>query len=192
MDGSIFFGFQDDKLSESDDTLFVCIVRNPVDWINSFYREKHHLPLKYKKMNEKAKLNEFLMNEIWSFNDNKNNRDISKEIMEDRNIYTHERYKNIFELRHVKLKWMIEDLPKKVKHYIFIRYEDLIDDLEGTLMKIESKGLMRNPDIDFPVNVTYYKKEKKSLISEEQILSNPNMIEDYEQKVYNIKKINPK
>ena len=40
-----FFGFQDDKLKKSDDTLFICIVRNLPDWINSFYREKYHLPL---------------------------------------------------------------------------------------------------------------------------------------------------
>jgi hypothetical protein len=44
-----FFGFNDNQLKNSDDTLFICIVRNPVDWINSFYRELHHSPIKYKK-----------------------------------------------------------------------------------------------------------------------------------------------
>ena len=43
-----FFGFQDDTLKNSDDTLFLCIVRNPVDWMNSFFRNPHHLPLNYK------------------------------------------------------------------------------------------------------------------------------------------------
>ena len=38
-----FFGFQDDKLANSDDTLFICIIRNLPDWINSFYRTPHHL-----------------------------------------------------------------------------------------------------------------------------------------------------
>lgn len=31
-----FFGFN--ELKNSDDTLFICIVRNLPDWINSFYR----------------------------------------------------------------------------------------------------------------------------------------------------------
>lgn len=35
--------------------------------------------------------------------------------MNDRNIYTRNRYQNIFELRHTKIKYMIEDLPKKLK-----------------------------------------------------------------------------
>ena len=37
-----FFGFDD--LTNSDDTLFIGIIRNLEDWINSLYREKHHLP----------------------------------------------------------------------------------------------------------------------------------------------------
>ena len=93
-----FFGFEDEKLKNSDDTLFICIVRNLPDWINSFYRQKYHLPLKYKKnMLEEEKIDEFLNKEFWSFDDNNNNRDMTKEIMTDRNIYTKKRYKNIFE-----------------------------------------------------------------------------------------------
>jgi len=38
-----FFGFND--LTNSDDTLFIGIIRNLEDWINSLYREKHHLPI---------------------------------------------------------------------------------------------------------------------------------------------------
>ena len=71
-------------------------------------------------MSEKEKIDEFLNKEFWSFNDNNGNRDTTKEILEDRNIYTGERYKNIFELRHTKIKWMLEDLPKKSeKLYIY-------------------------------------------------------------------------
>jgi len=55
-------------------------------------------------MSEEEKLDEFLNKEFWSFYDNEGNRDTSKEIMIDRNIYTGKRYKNIFELRHTKIK----------------------------------------------------------------------------------------
>ena len=155
-----FFGFN--ELKNSDDTLFICIVRNLHDWINSFYKEKHHIPLKYKtNMSQKEKLDEFLNKEFWSFDDNNNKLDITKEIMEDRNMYTKKRYKNIFELRHTKLKFMIEDLPKKVNNYLFIKYEDLIYDFNNTMYKIKNKGsLSVKKNINFPLQVDYYKKQK--------------------------------
>ena len=34
-----FFGFQNELLNDSDDTLFICIVREPVRWINSFFKK---------------------------------------------------------------------------------------------------------------------------------------------------------
>lgn len=188
-----FFGFQDDQLQNSDDTLFICIVRNLPDWINSFYRCKHHLPLLYKRnISENDKLDEFLNKEFWSFDDNNGNRDTSKEILQDRNIYTGERYTNIFELRHTKIKWMIEDLPNKVKNYIFIKYEDLINDFENTLLKIRNKGLKVKNNINFPLNTTYNKKtnqkyvKKSNKIPTEFILNNPNVIKLYENKLYNV------
>jgi hypothetical protein len=170
-----FFGFDDEKLLNSDDTLFICIVRNPIDWINSFYREMHHLKLRYEiDLSENEKLNKFLNDEIISIDDSSVEYEIKKEYNElliDRNIYTKKRYKNIFELRHTKLKWMIEDLPNKVKNYIFIRYEDLINNFESTLFKIKNKGLI---------------VKKKNTISSELILNNKNFISFYENKIYKI------
>jgi hypothetical protein len=43
-----FFGTND--LSHSDDVLFIGIIRNLEDWINSFYREQHHLPPQLKNI----------------------------------------------------------------------------------------------------------------------------------------------
>ncbi len=185
-----FFGFQNEALNNSNDTLFICIVKNPVDWINSFYREKYHLPLKYKtNISKEEEIDEFLNKEFWSFNDD-NNLDTSKEIMHDRNIYTCERYKNIFELRHTKIKWMLEDLPNKVENYIFITYEELVNDFNNTLLLIKNKGLNVKDDIDFPVNTNLYKKNKQEIyvkkdneLSSEIILNNPNLIELYEKKL---------
>ena len=112
--------------------------------------------------------------------------------MFDRNIYTGERYKNIFELRHTKIKWLLEDLPKKVENIIFIRYEDLINDFENTLNKIKDKGLKVKEGINFPENYFLDKKskhkfiKKKNNISSEFILKNPNLIPYYEKKIYNV------
>ena len=113
--------------------------------------------------------------------------------MNDRNIYTGNRYKNIFELRHTKIKWMLEDLPNKVKNCIFIRYEDLINDFDNTLLKIKNKGLKVKTNIKFPLNTDNYKntknnkfRKKPNSISREFILSNSNLIPLYEKKLYNI------
>jgi hypothetical protein len=186
-----FFGFQDDALKNSDDTLFICIVRNLSDWINSFYRLKHHLPLLYKtNMTEEDKIDEFLNKEFWSFDDSDGNRDTKKEIIKDRNIYTGKRYNNIFELRHTKIKWMLENLPNKVKNCIFIRYEDLIKDFDKTLLKIKDKGLEIKKNINFPLNTDNYKGgkskfvKKNNSISTEFILSNPNLLPLYEKYIY--------
>jgi hypothetical protein len=197
-----FFGFRDDKLrkSEADGTLFICIVRNLCDWINSFYREKHHLLLKYKiDMSEEEKIYEFLNKEFWSLDDNDGIVDSAKEILKDRNIYTGGRYKNIFELRHIKLKWMLEILPSKVKNVIFIRYEDLLNDFESVMFKIKNKGLEIKKNIIFPLNTDYYaqggkihknksflleSQKKQRYISNEIILSNLNLIPLYEKIIY--------
>lgn len=188
-----FFGFNDEKLEDSDEVLFICIIRNISDWMNSFFREKHHLPLKYKShLSCTEKMHEFLNEEFWSFNDNNRNRDTNKELMYDRNIYTGERYKNIFELRHTKIKWMVEDLPKKVKNYIIIKHEDLIINFEDTLNKIKDKGLSIKSDINFPLNSKYYKKSnitiyqknKKIYFTKEQILGNKNIHLHYESMFY--------
>lgn len=184
-----FFGFQDDKLKNSDDVLFVCIVRELPDWINSFYRTLHHVPHISKKTSDNEKINELLNEEFYST--------VGKnEIMEDRNIYTGERYKNIFELRHTKMKWMIDDLPNKVKNYIFIRHEDLVNNFDEILLKIKDKGLEVRKDINFPLNITRYVKnchtenyvKKDNELSNEFILSNPNLIPLYEDMIYNKKK----
>ena len=101
-----FFGFNEIRNSED---VFIGIVRNLPDWINSMYRTRYHLP------NEITKdVNSFLTHEWYSMHE-------GNEIMEDRNLETGERYKNIFEMRHVKNKFLVESMPKLAKHYCLIK-----------------------------------------------------------------------
>ena len=94
--------------------------------------------------------------------------------------------KNIFELRHTKLKFLYKDLPKLVKNYIFIKHEDLINNFEKTMIKIKNIGLIVKPNINFPLNVFTYNKseikfEKKSNeITEKRILNHSDFRKDYE------------
>ena len=172
-----FFGLDKVKnLENSDDALFICIVRNPVDWINSLFRKKHHIADHLRE-----NINNFLNDEFYSYQDNQNLYGYRNEILADRNIYTGKRYKNIFELRHTKLKWMIEDLPKKVKNYILIKHEDLLDNFNETLYKIKDKGLKIKENINFPLNTNKYMNtnsqyKKENEFKKDFILSNPNYI----------------
>ena len=144
-----FFGFDD--LSNSNDTLFIGIVREQHKWLNSLYKTPHHLhpSLKHNVL-------PFLFGEFWSIHDN------GQENKCDRNMYTKKRYNNIFEMRHTKIKFLIEDMPKKVKNYILIRYEDLMNSFVHTMNRIKNCGLTLKENIKFPVNSENYKGDKKS------------------------------
>ena len=165
-----FFGFR--NLSNSDDVLFIGIIRNLYDWINSLYREKHHLPLMLTKNEDNFMNNEFysvyehdsenleerhiysfINNETYTFHE-------ENEIITDRNIETNERYKNIFELRLVKNKFLINKMPNLVKNYCLITYEELTTNFIDIMNKLKGYGLEKKTGIEFPLNISYYKKNK--------------------------------
>lgn len=181
-----FPGFCDEKLRTSDDTLFICIIRNIYDWLNSFYRPKWHLPLKFMtELTEEEKIHKFLNEEFYSI---KETGDMS-ELPECRNIYTGERYKNIFELRYTKHNFFI-NLHKKVKNVILIRYEDLVQNFDNTMLRIKNKGLSNKHGINFPINSNQYKDRKNviyipnskyNFISINLIYSNKNLIKKHEE-----------
>ena len=164
-----FFGFE--NFIESDDVLFIGIVRNLEDWVNSLYREKYHLPLELTE-----NIDAFLNNTFYSI-DNENN-----EIMYDRNIETNERYQNIFELRHIKNKYLIEKMPTLVKNYCLITYDELINNFVDVMNYIKNYNLQIKNNIEFPLNVNYYKKNKNNIyyiktniINKEVIMKNANL-----------------
>ena len=207
-----FFGWQGERIKKwGDDILFICIVRNIHSWLNSFYRDMHHLPIKYTKQffRKKKVIHEFLNKEFWSYHETKGPPSKENEIIWDRNLYTKERYKNIFELRHTKLKWMIEDLPRYAKNCILIKHEDLCKNFRDTLIKLKSKNLKVKKNINFPINTEKYfgysihitdnkiqqgtveynniKLKKTDInIPPRYILKNPFFIDVYEKKLYNI------
>jgi hypothetical protein len=160
-----FFGFND--LSNTEHVLFIGIIRNLCDWCNSLYRKKHHLTPELTK-----DVDSFLNNTFYSVDKDNN------EYMTDRHIETKKRYKNIFELRQVKNKFLLETMPTLVKNYCIITYDSLIDNFTNIMNKIRSFGLIVKPNINFPINVYYYKKntdivyfKKKNKIEDEIILN---------------------
>ncbi len=175
-----FFGFND--LTNSDDTLFIGIIRNLEDWINSLYREKYHLPMELTE-----NIDAFLNNTFYSIYLNPDQNQITHdEIMDDRNIDTGERYKNIYELRLVKNRYLIEKMPKLVKNYCLITYDDLVDSFLDVMNKLKNCGLKIKDNINFPLNVNYFKKDKELLFKKKEnyIPKEKIIIENEELKLY--------
>ena len=124
-----FFGHYKLEDINDDDTLFLGIIRDPIEWIDSLYKKMHHIPLK-----NRLSIKSFLFNEFYSIYE-----DTQTEIMEDRNFLTNERYKNIFQLRYIKNNYLIKNMPNLVKNYLLIRYEDLRDKYDIVLTFLEKK-----------------------------------------------------
>lgn len=145
-----FFGYDD--LSNSDDVLFIGIVRNLTDWVNSLYREKYHLPNTLS-----SSIDKFLNSEFYSIDDE------GIEMIKDRNIETNNRYKNIFELRHIKNKYLVETMPLLVKNYLLITYDNLVNDFNNIMNQIKNCNLPVKCNIQFPINIQYYKRNKSDI-----------------------------
>jgi hypothetical protein len=121
--GSYNFG----STNEENETLFIGIIRNPIDWIFSFYKNPHHIPI------ENITLPNFILNEFYSVNPQ--NMIIEKDL----NYITKQKYKNIFEMRKMKNDYLINIMPTKVKNYILINYEHARDNPELLLKNIQEQ-----------------------------------------------------
>lgn len=142
-----FFGhYKFENNEEENDTLFIGIVRNPITWIDSFYKKPHHVPSE-----NLVNINSFISNKFYSIY----NSDPHNEIMEDRHILTNERYNNIFELRYVKNNYLITEMKKKVKNYLLIRYEDLRDNYNSVLQFLEKKFNLERKYEEFKIIDSY-------------------------------------
>ena len=152
---------------KSPNTLFICIVREPVGWMNSLFRDGWFLPPKMKNK-DKVHYRNFLNNQFYSIVYSHMHGIPGTEIMADRHPDTNRRYRNVFEARYTKINYMRNKLPKIVNNYLFLRYEDLTNNFEHTMERIKFKGLAVKKNIGYPKNVTYYKDQKGKEFEEEK------------------------
>lgn len=141
-----FFGYKgfDKLLKEKKELIYFCIVRNPIDYFVSFYKNPHH------QSKERLKdMETFLLSEFYSID-----LEIGDELYRDRK-YDGSRYKNIFEMRSCKCKYLLDILPNLVKNYYFIRYEDLKIDPIKILKEIENKFNLKNKDKEYYIEKRY-------------------------------------
>lgn len=171
-----FFGhYKFENNEEEDNTLFIGIVRNPITWIDSFYKKPHHIPSE-----NTVNIHSFIFNKFYSIYNNDNN----KEIMEDRHIITNEKYNNIFELRYVKNNYLIKEMKKNVKNYLLIRYEDLRDNYNNVLEFFEKKFHLERKYKEFKT-IDTYKGNNIKLFFKKNILLKKNIINIIKKKLNN-------
>ena len=164
-----FFCFDDYSNKNTEDTLFIGIIRNPIYWLNSFSKEQYHVPEHNRK-----NITSFLFNEFYSVHDEidiTNKPSDSNIFIMNNKFYTHQyqtnnndlnyttgkKYKNIFELRKLKNDYLINIMPTKVDNYILVNYEDLLYNMEITLDNIKQQFNLIQRNSSF-VSIQKYKK----------------------------------
>ncbi len=105
-------------LANSDDCLFIVIVRDPYDWLRSFFLLPHHVS---PTLLDKGFFH--FISQPWHLKDR-------FEEIDGYNPYTKKPFSNLLELRNYKMQNYLK-LKDRVKNYCFVRYEDLSANPEG-------------------------------------------------------------
>lgn len=139
-----FFGWtKPETISYKDKhTLFLGIVRNPYDWIMAMINLPHHIDL-----HRLSNLENFLLSEWYSTTIH------NQEILEDRNYQTKTRYKNIFEMRTLKYRYLSEIMPVIAKNYVLFSYDTFLTNYNNYLNIISNRFYLRSVG-DYPSLLT--------------------------------------
>ena len=153
-----FFGFSD--YNDSDHVLFIGIYRNLIDWLNSIYIDNYHLADHLRK-NKGCSPEDFLIKECYSYYDAIESPTRGDEIMNDRNINTKDRYKNLLELRAIKMNFLVNDMKNKVKNYLLTSYEGLVNNWFSFILNIHKQ--FNIPLLNtHPLNHEFYKNNNSN------------------------------
>ena len=123
------------SLDDSDETLFIFIVRNTYDWLKSTYKKPYHIKTKYKNFIQ------FIEHPYISYELNcpKNHGPTTKtHWLKDKktNTYFIDESKNIITLRNKKNNHFYS-LRNRVRHFALIRQEHLKEDIEKMIDKLK-------------------------------------------------------
>ncbi len=141
--------------------LFVCIIRNPHDWVRSFYLKPYHVE---KRLFSNGRLR--FMSGTWEVESH-------PLVNPDKwNPYTEKPFKNVFELRKFKTLNYLK-IGKIVNNFVLVRYEDLtkspLEFIEylANLFNLQ-RPLMINPEADYERKAypAFNPKEEKFFLNE--------------------------
>ncbi len=153
------------SLEEENHCLFLVVVRNPLDWLRSFYLQPHHVDRSVSKQG----FSHFLRAE-WKPVPLPTGGPAHDTI----NPYTMQPFRNVLELRAYKHRNYLA-LSSKVGNYCIVRYEDISDDPEGFVEYLSNFFDLRPQDEFIPV-LDYKGSNTKVYVEKEYF---PIAYEDY-------------
>lgn len=140
------------KIFEEPNEFYLIIIRDSIDWINSFYQSPHHLGSE-----NRESIHSFLTKPMISYFEMGPLK--GEMIPFEKNPYTNSFFENIFELREVKNYFYVKQIPLLTPHSLWIRYEDLKENPDSILQKIQNQFQLKQK-FPFYQKVEYYKDKK--------------------------------
>ena len=152
------------KIFEEPNEFYLIIIRNPIDWINSFYQSPHHVGIE-----NRESMHSFLTKPMISYFEMGPLK--GEMIPFEKNPYTNTYFQNIFELREVKNYFYVKQIALLTPHSLCIRYEDLKENPYFILEKIQNQFQLKLK-FSFYQKVEYYKdKKEEKYVLKEKILT---------------------
>lgn len=109
-------------------TLFIGIVRDPYEWIMANFNSPYHYDPERPR-----DANTFLLGEWYSVNQ------YGGIISEDLNFMTKQRYKNIFDMRTTKYKYLAEIMPAITPNYVLFSYDTFLKNHDNYLNILQNR-----------------------------------------------------
>ena len=139
-------------IEEGSNRLFILIVRNPYDWIRSFYKTPHHVS---DKMIGKGFLH--FMSEEWNVR--------KYEKVDGWNPYKERPFKNVFEMRKYKILNFLQ-MGMLADHFLVVQYENVRDFPEMFIYFVSNYFNLENARLFKPIR-SYKGDSKKVFIPKE-------------------------
>ena len=140
------------SINDSDDTLFIVIVRNVYDWVGSMYKNPYYI------INNSKSIYEFVSNKYVCGSNYKSNILWDESNNNNKYPYFIEEAKNLIELRNLKNNHFY-NLRTKVKNFYLIRQEYLEENIYNMIKKFNLKYKILHL-INYKKPTKYYLDEK--------------------------------
>ena len=161
-------------INDSDNTLFILIVRNVYDWVNSMYKKPHHM-----KNIDKSSMYNFISKKYMCYEDEREKNTLWIKNKQHRYPYFIEESKNLIKLRNLKNTHFL-NLRNRVKYFYIIRQEHLLNDIKRM---IKQYGLKYNF-----LHLPNYKKPKTYSLDKKTVsYINKNLKNEIDSKFYRVK-----
>jgi hypothetical protein len=159
------------RLENSDQSLFIVVIRHPYDWLKSFYRTPHHV---HPDLLGKGFFH--FISQTWKPAGPKSYQGVAYNLIDGKNPFSHHPFENILELRTCKMQNYLK-MGSLVKNFLLVRYEDARENPQG-LIDFISAYYEIAPDPLFTPITTYkgqpdtpiYKKQVYAPIKTENLL----------------------